>query len=99
MTPSYGTIRTAIERARIPVFPIIGRAAGIFSIPISNLRPCSPMSPPVARWAYKGVVFRLSDADGRYDEPRMRALVEAAGSHVDDLASRLRHDARYRGKR
>ncbi len=79
LTPSYGTIRTAIERASIPVFPIIRPRGGDFlysdlefETMLADVAACREMG-------VKGVVFGCLTPDGRYDEPRMRALVEAAG--------------------
>lgn len=79
LTPSYGTIRTAIERARIPVFPIIRPRGGDFlysdlefETMLADVAACREMG-------VKGVVFGCLTPDGTYDEPRMRALVEAAG--------------------
>jgi copper homeostasis protein len=80
ITPSFGTIRTAIERAKIPVFPIIRPRGGDFlyselefETMLADVLACREMG-------VKGVVFGCLTPDARYDEARMRQLVEAAGA-------------------
>ena len=79
LTPSHGTIKLAIERARIPVYPIIRPRGGDFLY--SDLEFETMLADVAACRALgaKGVVFGCLTADGRYDETRMRALVDAAG--------------------
>ncbi len=79
LTPSLGTIRAAIERAAIPVYPIIRPRGGDFlyselefETMLADVAACREMG-------VKGVVFGCLNPDATYDEPRMRALVEAAG--------------------
>ncbi|MCA0400934.1 MAG: copper homeostasis protein CutC [Proteobacteria bacterium] len=79
LTPSLGIIRVALERARIPVYPIIRPRGGDFlyseaefATMLADIRACRDMG-------VKGVVFGCLNADATYDEARMRALVEAAG--------------------
>lgn len=79
LTPSYGTIRTAIARARIPVFPIIRPRGGDFLYSDLEFETMHADVAACREMGVQGVVFGCLSPDGRYDEPRMRALVEAAG--------------------
>jgi len=79
LTPSIGTIRETVARSRIPVYPIIRPRGGDFlyseaefATMLADVAACRALS-------VKGVVFGCLTADAAYDEPRMRALVEAAG--------------------
>lgn len=79
LTPSHGIIRVSLERAKIPVFPIIRPRGGDFlysdaefATMLADVRACREMGA-------EGVVFGCLTAEATYDEPRMRALVEAAG--------------------
>jgi copper homeostasis protein len=79
LTPSIGTIRLAIERATIPVYPIIRPRGGDFlysdlefQTMLADVKACREMG-------VKGVVFGCLTPDARYDEARMRQLVAAAG--------------------
>jgi copper homeostasis protein len=79
LTPSIGTIRTALQRATIPVFPIIRPRGGDFLY--SELEFQTMLADVVAcrEIGAKGVVFGCLLPDARYDEARMSQLVAAAG--------------------
>ena len=79
LTPSMGTIRLAIERARIPVYPIIRPRGGDFLY--SDLEFATMLADVAAcrEMGVRGVVFGCLTPDATYDEPRMLALVDAAG--------------------
>ena len=80
LTPSMGMLKIAMERATIPFFPIIRPRGGDFLY--SNIEFCSMLEDVAAcrEMGIKGVVFGCLTPDARFDELRMRALVEAAGT-------------------
>ncbi|WP_237151776.1 copper homeostasis protein CutC [Oryzibacter oryziterrae] len=79
LTPSMGTIKTALERAKIPFYPIIRPRGGDFLY--SDLEFRTMLADVIAcrEIGIKGVVFGCLTPDARYDEARMSALVQAAG--------------------
>lgn len=78
LTPSLGTVRQALDIARIPFHVIVRPRGGDFLY--SELEFQSMLEDIVALRAMgvAGVVFGCLTADGRIDEPRMTALVAAA---------------------
>ena len=78
LTPSLGTIRQALAVARIPFHVIIRPRGGDFLY--SELEFDSMLEDVAAlrRMGVAGVVFGCLTADGRIDEVRMKALVDAA---------------------
>jgi len=78
LTPSLGTIRQALAVATIPFHVIIRPRGGDFLYSelefesmLADIKALRPMG-------VAGVVIGCLTADGEIDEPRMRALVEAA---------------------
>jgi copper homeostasis protein len=79
LTASRGTIEIALQQASIPVYPIIRPRGGDFlysdlefRVMLADVAACREMGA-------KGVVFGCLTPEATFDEPRMRALVEAAG--------------------
>lgn len=77
-TPSYGTLKTALEKINIPVFPIIRPRGGDFlydeeefEILKKDLLLCKQMG-------FQGAVTGLLQEDGSIDRKRTSELVEAA---------------------
>jgi copper homeostasis protein len=77
-TPSYGFIRAACEKLKIPVYPIIRPRGGDFifteeefNIMLSDIRTCKQLG-------CRGVVIGMLQADGNIDKERCQILVEAA---------------------
>jgi copper homeostasis protein len=79
LTPSIGTIKTALARATIPFYPIIRPRGGDFLYSEPEFATMQSDIETLRALGVKGVVFGILTADARIDEPRMRALVEAAG--------------------
>ena len=78
LTPSLGTVRQALAVASIPFHVIVRPRGGDFLY--SELEFESMLADVAAMrdMGVAGVVFGCLTADGRIDEPRMKALVEAA---------------------
>jgi len=79
LTPSLGTVRAALRVATIPFHVIVRPRGGDFLY--SDLEFASMVEDvkALAEMGVAGVVFGCLTADGRIDEARTRALVEAAG--------------------
>jgi copper homeostasis protein len=79
ITPSFGTVRQALEVARIPFHVIVRPRGGDFLY--SQLEYGSMLQDVAALrdLGVAGVVVGCLNADGTIDEERMTALVEAAG--------------------
>lgn len=79
LTPSFGVVRVALERATIPFHVIVRPRGGDFLYSEAEF---SSMVEDVARlreMGVAGVVVGCLTADGRIDEDRMAELVRAAG--------------------
>lgn len=79
LTPSHGTIRLCLTHGRVPFHPIIRPRGGDFlysdlefATMLEDVRACRDLGTA-------GVVFGCLRPDGRIDEERMTALVQAAG--------------------
>ena len=77
-TPSYGTLKIAKEKIKIPVFPIIRPRGGDFlyseiefEIMQKDISLCKELG-------FEGVVIGLIQVDGNIDEIRTKALVDLA---------------------
>ena len=77
-TPSYGTLKIAKEKIKIPVFPIIRPRGGDFlyseiefEIMQKDISLCKELG-------FEGVVIGLLQVDGNIDEIRTKALVDLA---------------------
>jgi len=78
-TPSYGTLASARERVRLPLFVLVRPRPGDFlyddaetEVMLRDIEQC-------VRLGCDGVVIGALDAEGEVDMPRCRALVAAAG--------------------
>jgi len=78
-TPSYGTLASARERLRIPLFVLVRPRAGDF---LYDARETEVMLRDIdlcVRLGCDGVVVGALDADGGIDQPLCRQFVAAAG--------------------
>ena len=78
LTPSLGTVRRALGVASIPFHVIIRPRGGDFLYSALEFDTMLDDVRAMRQLAVAGVVFGCLTADGRIDEARMRALVEAA---------------------
>jgi copper homeostasis protein len=78
LTPSLGTIREALRVATIPFHVIIRPRGGDFLYSEREFDSMLADVRALRTTGVAGVVFGCLTADGAIDEPRMRALVEAA---------------------
>ncbi|WP_274628588.1 copper homeostasis protein CutC [Arvimicrobium flavum] len=79
ITPSIGTIRGALAVATIPFHVIIRPRGGDFLYSEAEFLSMVADVEACRQLGVAGVVIGCLAADGTVDEPRMRALVEAAG--------------------
>lgn len=77
-TASYGTLRFAIEKIKIPVFPIIRPRGGDFLYSDSEFSIMKQDVEIAKSMGYGGVVLGLLNNDGTIDFPRTAELVELA---------------------
>jgi len=78
LTPSLGTVRAALAVARIPFHVIIRPRGGDFLYSELEFETMLADVTALRDMGVAGVVFGCLTADGRIDEPKMTALVEAA---------------------
>lgn len=79
-TPSYGTIASARDRVRIPLYVLIRPRAGDFCYDAAELEVMRRDVEACVGLGCDGVVIGALDADGDVDETVCRALIAAAGS-------------------
>ena len=79
ITPSLGTVRTALELATIPFHVIVRPRGGDFLYSEAEYRSMLADVAALRTAGVAGVVVGCLTADGAIDEERMAALVEAAG--------------------
>lgn len=79
LTPSLGTVRAALERATIPFHVIVRPRGGDFLYSEAEFGSMVADVEALRDLGVAGVVVGCLKADGTIDEPRMTALVEAAG--------------------
>jgi copper homeostasis protein len=79
ITPSLGTVREALRLARIPFHVIVRPRGGDFLYSESEFASMVADVAALRELGVAGVVVGCLTADGEIDEPRMGALVEAAG--------------------
>jgi copper homeostasis protein len=79
ITPSLGTVRQALAVATIPFHVIVRPRGGDFLYSNREFESMVEDVRALQELGVAGVVVGCLTADGRIDEPRMRALVEAAG--------------------
>lgn len=80
ITPSFGTVRTALELATIPFHVIVRPRGGDFLYSESEYRSMLVDVAALRDMGVAGVVIGCLTADGTIDEERVTALVKAAGS-------------------
>jgi copper homeostasis protein len=80
ITPSFGTIRAALQTATIPFHVIIRPRGGDFLYSETEFRSMVADVEQCRNLGVAGVVVGCLSEDGTIDEPRMRELVEAAGA-------------------
>ncbi|MER8399888.1 copper homeostasis protein CutC [Mesorhizobium sp. M1348] len=79
ITPSFGTVRTALELATIPFHVIVRPRGGDFLYSEAEYRSMLADVRALAELGVAGVVIGCLAADGTIDEQRMSELVKAAG--------------------
>ncbi|UAY56853.1 copper homeostasis protein CutC [Arachidicoccus terrestris] len=75
-TPSYGTLRTVIEKVGIPAFPIIRPRGGDFLYDEDSYEVMKKDLLLCKELGFTGAVLGLLDKDGSIDKERTRRLVE-----------------------
>ena len=78
LTPSFGTIRAALKLCYIPIHVILRPRGGDFLYSEPEFATMLDDAREIARLGAAGIVIGCLTEGGRIDEPRMRALVEAA---------------------
>lgn len=79
ITPSLGTIRAAIAAVRVPVMVMVRPRGGDFLYSSREFATMLADVTAIRETGAAGVVFGCLTPDGAIDEPRTRALVQAAG--------------------
>ena len=79
LTPSIGTVKAALQLAKIPFYPIVRPRGGDFLYSEAEFLSMQADIAMFRELGVKGVVFGILTPDARIDEARMRALVEVAG--------------------
>ena len=79
ITPSLGTVRAALKSATIPFHVIVRPRGGDFLYSEAEYRSMLADVEALRELGVAGIVVGCLTADGTIDEPRMGALVEAAG--------------------
>jgi copper homeostasis protein len=78
LTPSFGTIRAALKLCYLPIHVILRPRGGDFLYSDAEFASMLDDAREIARQNAAGIVIGCLTADGRIDEVRMRALIEAA---------------------
>jgi copper homeostasis protein len=78
LTPSFGTIRAALKLCYVPIHVILRPRGGDFLYSDAEFASMLDDAREIARLGAAGIVIGCLTADGRIDEVRMQALVEAA---------------------
>ena len=79
-TPSYGTLKTVIEKISIPVFPIIRPRGGDFLYSDDEFEVIKKDVQLVKELGFKGFVVGLLNRDGSIDVKRTSILTQLASS-------------------
>jgi copper homeostasis protein len=79
ITPSFGTVRAALKLATVPFHVIVRPRGGDFLYSGAEFASMLADVEALRDLGVAGVVLGCLTAGGDIDEPRMRALVEAAG--------------------
>jgi copper homeostasis protein len=78
ITPSFGTIRAAVKLTYLPVHVIVRPRGGDFLYSDAEFATMLDDAARIAKLGAAGIVIGCLTEDGRIDEFRMQALVEAA---------------------
>jgi copper homeostasis protein len=78
ITPSFGTIRAALKLCWLPVHVILRPRGGDFLYSDAEFAAMLDDAREIARMNAAGIVIGCLTSDGRIDEARMTALIEAA---------------------
>lgn len=78
LTPSLGVVRTALRLAKVPFYVMVRPRGGDFLYSPAEFETMLADVAALRGEGVAGVVFGCLTPDGRIDEARMRALVEAA---------------------
>lgn len=78
LTPSLGTVRTALKRARIPFHVIVRPRGGDFLYSKAEFESLLEDIAALRNLNVRGVVVGCLTADGAIDEARMATLIQAA---------------------
>ena len=78
ITPSFGTIRAALKLCYIPIHVILRPRGGDFLYSDAEFATMLDDAREIARMHAAGIVIGCLTPDGRIDEDRMKALIEAA---------------------
>ncbi len=77
-TPSYGSLKTLIQKTKIPVFPIIRPRGGDFLYTNTEFECIKADLLMVKELGFPGAVIGLLNADGSIDVKRTKELVQLA---------------------
>jgi copper homeostasis protein len=78
LTPSFGTIRAALKLCYVPIHVILRPRGGDFLYSDAEFATMLDDAREIAKLGAAGIVIGCLTEDGRIDEVRMKALVEAA---------------------
>jgi len=78
ITPSFGTIRAALKLCYVPIQVMVRPRGGDFLYSDAEFATMLDDAREIARLGAAGIVIGCLTADGRIDEARTKALVEAA---------------------
>src|SRR4051812_40395167 len=78
LTPSFGTIRAALKLCYVPIHVILRPRGGDFLYSDAEFATMLDDAREIAKLNAAGIVIGCLTEDGRIDEPRMKALIEAA---------------------
>jgi copper homeostasis protein len=78
LTPSFGTIRAALKLCYLPIHVILRPRGGDFLYSDAEFAGMLDDAREIARQNAAGIVIGCLTEDGRIDEVRMKALIEAA---------------------
>jgi copper homeostasis protein len=78
ITPSFGTIRGALKLCYVPIHVILRPRGGDFLYSEAEFATMLDDAREMARLGAAGIVIGCLTEDGRIDEGRMKALIEAA---------------------
>lgn len=80
LTPSFGVLKSARQQVTIPVHPIIRPRGGDFCYTEGEFVAMLEDVRTVRELGFPGLVIGILDVNGHVDMPRMRQIMDAAGS-------------------